>query len=91
MMDLAFHQCAVRDLAGRFPLAAERRLRQRANDACCSDVRKLALEKKLQLEAKIRSMRAMSGALDSPIAECVDGDNPIADCPILGALERHDA
>lgn len=33
----------------------------RARDAaCCDDVRRLAIEKKLQLEAKIRSMKVMS-------------------------------
>lgn len=76
-----------------FTLAEIRALLQvrRADDACCNDVRQLALEKKLQLEAKIRSMRTMSNALDSLIATCVEGDNPITECPILGALERLNA
>ena len=43
----------------------------RASDAaCCRDVRRVALEKKLQLEAKIKAMRAMSKILDQLIATC---------------------
>src|SRR5712692_2628065 len=32
--------------------------------ACCGDVRKRAIEKKLQIESKIKAMKAMSRALD---------------------------
>lgn len=61
----------------------------RAQDsACCDDVRRLAIEKKLQLEAKIRSMKVMSKALDVLIADCPDRGRPVADCPILGAMEQ---
>jgi MerR family Zn(II)-responsive transcriptional regulator of zntA len=61
----------------------------RASDAaCCSDVRRLALEKKLQLEAKIKAMRAMSKVLDDLIVACSDGSHPLDDCPTLAALER---
>ena len=61
----------------------------RARDAaCCGDVRKRAIEKKRQLEGKIRSMRAMSKALDRLIADCVDETQPVAKCAILAALER---
>ena len=61
----------------------------RAKDsACCDDVRRLAVEKKLQLEAKIRSMKVMSRALDLLIAECPDQGRPIGDCPILGAMAK---
>lgn len=56
--------------------------------ACCEDVRPLAVEKKMQLEAKIRSMRLMSKALDLLIADCPDRDRPLDDCPILRALEQ---
>ena len=56
--------------------------------ACCSDVRKLAVEKKLSLEAKIRLMKAMSAALDQLIDNCVNDTHPIDDCPILNALNR---
>jgi MerR family Zn(II)-responsive transcriptional regulator of zntA len=61
----------------------------RSSDAaCCSDVRRVALEKKLQLEAKIKAMRAMSKALDSLIVTCTDESRPLDDCPILAALEK---
>ena len=61
----------------------------RAKDsACCDDVRRLAVEKKLQLEAKIRSMKLMSKALDLLIADCPDQGRPVGDCPILGAMEK---
>lgn len=58
------------------------------NSACCDDVRRLAVEKKLQLESRIRSMRAMSKALDLLIAGCPDSKAPVGDCPILGAMEH---
>lgn len=58
--------------------------------ACSNDVRSRAVEKKLQLAAKIRVMQAMSAALDRLIAECADGTQPIDDCPILAALEQLD-
>jgi DNA-binding transcriptional MerR regulator len=58
------------------------------NSACCSDVRHLVVEKKLQLEAKIKAMQAMSKALDILIADCPDTGWPAADCPILGAFDQ---
>ncbi len=61
-------------------------LRQ-SDRACCDDVRSRAIEKKLQLAAKIRAMQAMSAALDVLIAECAGGALPVDDCPILAALE----
>ncbi|WP_232357184.1 MULTISPECIES: heavy metal-responsive transcriptional regulator [Burkholderiaceae] len=61
-------------------------LRQ-ADSACCNDVKSRAIEKKLQLAAKIRVMQAMSAALDRLIAECAGGELPLDDCPILAALE----
>lgn len=54
--------------------------------ACCNDVRQLAIEKKLQLEAKIKSLRAMSASLDAMINNCSDHALPVADCPILAAI-----
>jgi len=61
----------------------------RARDAaCCGDVRKRAIEKKRQLEGKIRSMRAISKALDRLIANCVDETRPVGECAILAAFER---
>lgn len=56
--------------------------------ACCGDVRQRAIEKKLQLEAKIRALSAMSKALDHLIADCADEAHPVDGCPILGALEQ---
>jgi DNA-binding transcriptional MerR regulator len=58
------------------------------SEACCGDVRQRAVEKKLQLEAKIRAMTAMSKALDHLIADCANETHPITGCPILAALER---
>lgn len=62
-------------------------LRQ-SDNACCDDVKSRAIEKKLQLAAKIRAMQAMSAALDKLIAECAGGSLPLDDCPILAALEQ---
>jgi DNA-binding transcriptional MerR regulator len=55
--------------------------------ACCRDVRRLAVEKKLQLEVKIKSMKVMSKALTRLIDACSAENRPLADCPILAALE----
>ena len=56
--------------------------------ACCGDVRKRAIEKKLQLESKIRAMTGMSKALDHLINDCSEETHPVAVCPILAALEK---
>jgi MerR family Zn(II)-responsive transcriptional regulator of zntA len=56
--------------------------------ACCGDVRTRAIEKKLQLEHKIKAMKSMSKALDHLIAGCADETQPIGECTILAALER---
>ena len=56
--------------------------------SCCGDVRKRAIEKKLQIESKIKAMKAMSKALDQLIAECADEKQPVAACTIIAALER---
>lgn len=61
---------------------------QSSDSACCNDVRRLAIEKKLRLEATIRSMKAMSGALDILIADCSEQGRAVAECPILGAMEQ---
>jgi len=61
----------------------------RASDAaCCCDVRRVAIEKKLTLEAKIKAMRNMSKTLDRLIATCTNEDRSLDDCPILAALEK---
>ena len=54
--------------------------------ACCNDVRQLAIEKKLQLEARIKSLKAMSSSLDAMINNCSDHTLPVTDCPILAAI-----
>ena len=56
--------------------------------ACCRDVRRVAVEKKLQLEAKIKAMKAMSKTLDRLIAACNDEGRSLDDCPILTALDQ---
>jgi MerR family Zn(II)-responsive transcriptional regulator of zntA len=56
--------------------------------ACCGDVRSRAIEKKLQLEHKIKAMKSMFKALDQLIADCANEAQPIGECTILAALER---
>jgi DNA-binding transcriptional MerR regulator len=56
--------------------------------ARCGDVRRRAVEKKLQIESKIRAMKAMSRALDQLIAECANETQSIKECTIIAALER---
>ena len=56
--------------------------------ACCGDVRTRAVEKKLQIESKIRAMKAMSKALDQLIADCANETQPVNECTIIAALER---
>jgi DNA-binding transcriptional MerR regulator len=63
--------------------------RHRAS-ARCGDVRKLAEDKKRQLEARIRSMKTMSKALERLIADCAVPSHPVDECPILSALDRAD-
>ena len=61
----------------------------RASDtARCRDVRRVAVEKKLKLEAKIKALSDMSKALDGLIAECTSENRSLDDCPILAALEK---
>jgi hypothetical protein len=52
-----------------------------------SDVRTRAIEKKLQLAAKIKTLQAMSSALDELVSTCRDDAMPLENCPILAALE----
>lgn len=59
---------------------------QTGSSACCGDVRRVAVEKKLQLEGKIAAMKAMSKTLDLLIADCKVDAHPVAECPILAAL-----
>ena len=61
---------------------------RRRDKACCGDVRSRAIEKKLQIENKIRAMNAMSEALDQLIADCANERQPVNECTIIAALER---
>ncbi|OUM00390.1 heavy metal-responsive transcriptional regulator [Variovorax sp. JS1663] len=64
-------------------------LRDRAS-TCCSDVRSRVIEKKLELEARIKAMKEMSKALDQLIANCSNDTRPVEDCSILAALSASD-
>lgn len=55
--------------------------------ACCSDVRAIAISKKVALEAKIELMKTMSAELDRLIGNCVAETRPLDDCPILNAFK----
>ncbi len=57
------------------------------DDACCTDVRSVVIQKKLQVEAKVKALTALSQALSSLIEICKDGAKPLDECPILDALE----
>lgn len=59
-----------------------------ADRSCCEDVYRIAVEKKLQLEAKIRTLKTMSQALSGLVDTCSRGEEPVDECPILGALEK---
>ncbi len=54
--------------------------------SCCNDVRSKVIEKKFELEARIKAMKAMSKALDQLIADCSNDARPAEDCSILAAL-----
>jgi len=56
--------------------------------ACCRDVRSVAIEKKLQLEHKIRALQGMSQALTELVTICDDENKSLDECPILAALEN---
>jgi MerR family Zn(II)-responsive transcriptional regulator of zntA len=58
-----------------------------ADDACCDDIYRVSVAKKLQLERKIRALAAMSQALTRLIEMCSHDRKSLDECPILGALE----
>ncbi|MFZ5510233.1 MAG: heavy metal-responsive transcriptional regulator [Pseudomonadota bacterium] len=58
-----------------------------SGNACCTDVKSVAVHKKLLIEAKIRTLQAMSRALSELIARCDGGRLPLDACAILAALE----
>ena len=55
--------------------------------ACCNDVYRVAIEKKLRLESKIKAFKTMSQALSKLIEICSHDAKPVDACPILSALE----
>ncbi|MGE5524181.1 MAG: heavy metal-responsive transcriptional regulator [Rhodospirillaceae bacterium] len=55
--------------------------------ACCDDVHARAVEKKLQIEAKIKALTTMSNALTALIAACASDNTPVDECAILATLE----
>ena len=73
-----------------FSLAEIRELLALKNSdaACCKDVRGVAINKKLQLEHKIKALQAMSQALTELIAVCDDEARPLDAYPILAALDN---
>ncbi len=73
-----------------FTLAEIQALLQLRDEAssCCDDVRSKVIEKKLELEARIKAMKSMSRGLDQLIAECSNGARPAEDCSILTSLSR---
>lgn len=61
------------------------KLRDEASSRC-NDVRPKVIEKKLELEARIKSMKAMSKSLDPLIADCSNDARPVDACSILASL-----
>jgi len=57
------------------------------DDACCDDIYRVAVEKKLQLQHKVKALNAMSQALTRLIDMCSHDRKSLDECPILGALE----
>lgn len=58
------------------------------DSACCDDIYRVAVEKKLQLAKKIKALNAMSAALSGLIEICSHDKKSLDECPILGALEQ---
>jgi Zn(II)-responsive transcriptional regulator len=61
---------------------------KQAESACCEDVRRIAIEKKLRIEHKLRALLVMSRALDDLILSCEGGAAATGHCPILSSLEK---
>lgn len=72
-----------------FSLAEIRELLElRGTDqACCDDIYRVAVQRKLQLERKIKALKVMSGALTHLIEMCSHDRKSLDECPILGALD----
>lgn len=64
-------------------------LRVRAEpQSCCGDVRSKLVEKKIELAARMKEMKAMSAGIDRMLAECADAAAPVDNCSILSELAR---
>lgn len=72
-----------------FSLAEIRELLDLRSDdrSCCDDIYRVAVEKRLQLEQKIKALNAMAHALDGLIEACSHDGKSLEECPIVGALE----
>ena len=55
--------------------------------ACCDDIYRVSVQKKLQLEHKIKTLTLMSQALTRLIDMCSHDRKSLDECPILGALD----
>lgn len=58
------------------------------DDACCVDVRSAMAQKKLQIENRIKTLRAMSAALSELSDICGAGERLLDACPIFAAFEN---
>lgn len=58
-----------------------------ADRSCCDDMYRVAVEKRSQLDAKVKALQAMSQALSVLIDLCSRDSKSLDECPILGALE----
>src|SRR5574338_632060 len=54
---------------------------------CCDDIYRVSVQRKLQLEHKIKALTAMSHALSRLIDMCSHDRKSLAACPILAALD----
>jgi Hg(II)-responsive transcriptional regulator len=58
-------------------------------ETTCADVRARAERKLADVDAKIRDLKRIKGALTQLVADC-SGQGPMSDCPILEALETQE-
>ncbi len=54
---------------------------------CCDDIYRVSVQRKLQLQHKIKALTTMSQALTRLIETCSHDRKSLDECPILGALE----
>ena len=59
-------------------------------ETTCGEVKQRAEAKIADIEAKLRDLQRMKEALATLVAAC-SGSGPTSQCPILDALESHDA